>query len=44
MLDENKGVNRSLINLVYADNFVKHIEIDGYIDITDKDKTLLKYD
>lgn len=44
VLDENKGVNRSLINPVYADNFVKHIEIDGYIDITDKDRILLKYD
>lgn len=27
VLNENKGINRSLINPVYADNFVKHIEI-----------------
>ena len=30
VLNENKGINRSLINSVYADNFVKHIEIEGY--------------
>lgn len=29
VLNENKGINRSLINPVYADNFVKHIEIKG---------------
>lgn len=33
VLNENKGVNRSLINPVYADNFIKHIEITGYSDI-----------
>lgn len=44
VLSENKGINRSLINPVYADNFVKHINITGYIDITDKEKILLKYD
>ena len=44
VLSENKGINRSLINPVYADNFVKHINITGYIDTIDKDRILLKYD
>lgn len=44
VLSENKGINRSLINPVYADNFVKHLNITGYIDTIDKDRILLKYD
>lgn len=36
VLAENKGINRSLINPVYADNFVKHIVID-HVDIHDYD-------
>ena len=43
VLNENKGINRSLINPVYADNFVKHIVID-YVDIHDRDRIDLKYD
>lgn len=42
VLAENKGINRSLINPVYADNFVKHIEID-HVDIHDYDRIDLKY-
>lgn len=43
VLNENKGINRSLINPVYADNFVKHIVID-HVDIHDYDRINLKYD
>lgn len=43
VLTENKGINRSLINPVYADNFVKHIVID-HVDIHDYDRIELKYD
>lgn len=43
VLNENKGINRSLINPAYADNFVKHIVID-YVDIHDYDRINLKYD
>ena len=42
VLTENKGINRSLINPVYADNFVKHIVID-YVDIHDYDRIDLKH-
>ena len=42
VLNENKGINRSLINPMYADNFVKHIAID-YVDIHDYDRIDLKY-
>lgn len=42
VLNENKGINRSLINPAYADNFVKHIVID-YVDIHDYDRIDLKY-
>lgn len=43
VLAENKGINRSLINPVYADNFVKHIDLD-HVDIHDYDRIYLKYD
>lgn len=43
VLTENKGINRSLINPVYAYNFVKHIVID-HVDIHDYDRIDLKYD
>lgn len=43
VLNSNKGINRSLISPVYADNFVKHIKLD-YVDIHDHDRIELKYD